>query len=87
VSSAWLDGATRTQVSTRGSEYPDYDLGYGYHFWPCRHGAYRADGKDGQFVVVLPRLDAVVAISSREENMRPILYAVWDRILPELQGR
>jgi CubicO group peptidase (beta-lactamase class C family) len=84
VSSGWIDGATRTHVTTKDSSHPDYDLGYGYQFWACRHGAYRCDGKDGQFVVVLPREDAVVAITSDEENMKPILYAVWDHILPRL---
>ncbi|MDR3341965.1 MAG: beta-lactamase family protein [Treponema sp.] len=83
VSPGWIDGATRTHVATGGS-HPDYDLGYGYFFWTCRHGAYRADGKNGQYVVVLPREDAVVAITSNEENMNAILYAVWDHILPQL---
>ena len=85
VSSAWIDGATRTQVSTKDSRHPDYDLGYGYQFWTCRHGAYRCDGRDGQFVVVLPREEAVAAINSDEEDMHPILYAVWDYILPQLR--
>jgi CubicO group peptidase (beta-lactamase class C family) len=89
VPAQWIDGATRTQIPTRNPRFkdtlkPDYDLGYGYQFWMCRHGAYRCDGKDGQFVVVLPRQEAVVAISSHEENMKPILYLVWDHILPQL---
>ncbi|MDR3333716.1 MAG: beta-lactamase family protein [Treponema sp.] len=83
VSPGWIDGATRTHIATRESP-PDYDLGYGYYFWTCRHGAYRADGKEGQYVVVLPREDTVVSITSHEENMKPILYAVWDHILPQL---
>jgi CubicO group peptidase (beta-lactamase class C family) len=85
VSPGWIDSAGRAHVSTRDSSHPDYDLGYGYFFWPCRHGAYRADGKDGQFVIVLPREDAVVALTSNEENMKPILYTVWDHILPQLR--
>jgi CubicO group peptidase (beta-lactamase class C family) len=84
VSASWIDGATRTQISTKYSKIPDYDMGYGYFFWTSRHGAYRADGRNGQFVVVLPRQEAVVAISSDEENLMPILYAVWDHILPQL---
>jgi len=85
VSAAWIDAATRTQVPTQpAQDKPDYDLGYGYQFWTCRHGAYRCDGRDGQFIVVLPALDAVVTISSDEENMKPILWTVWDHILPQL---
>jgi CubicO group peptidase (beta-lactamase class C family) len=84
VSPQWIDCAGRPQVSTRALRRPDCDLGYGYGFWPCRHGAYRADGKDGQFVIVLPRQDAVVAINAREPKPYPILYAVWDTILDGL---
>jgi len=83
VSPAWIDNAGRPQINTR-SRRPDCGIGYGFCFWPCRYGAYRADGKKGQFVVVLPRQDAVVAINSNEEKPYPILYAVWDEILPLL---
>ena len=83
VSPGWIDCATRPHVRT-GSRKPDSDLGYGYCFWPCRHGAYRADGKNGQFLVVLPRQDAVVAINSNEPRHAPILDAVWSGILPLL---
>jgi len=85
VSTAWLDRATRTQVQTMPTQdAPDYNIGYGYQFWTCRHGAFRCDGKDGQFIVVIPSLDAVVAISSNDENMKPILWTVWDYIFPQL---
>ena len=87
VSSAWIDGATRTHVPTRTTQRePDCDLGYGYQFWTCRHGAYRCDGKEGQFLLVLPALDAVVAINSNEKKLMPILYAVWDNVLPGLKS-
>jgi CubicO group peptidase (beta-lactamase class C family) len=84
IPAAWIDAAGRPQVATSGSSPADYNLGYGYGFWPCRHGAYRADGKNGQFVVVFPRQNAVTAITSDEENMNPVLYTVWDEILPRL---
>jgi CubicO group peptidase (beta-lactamase class C family) len=84
VPALWIDEAARTHISTKETKKPDYDLGYGYCFWTCRHGAYRADGKNGQFVVVFPREEAVVAITSDELNMEPILYAVWDHIFPQL---
>jgi CubicO group peptidase (beta-lactamase class C family) len=63
---------------------PDWELGYGYQFWTCRHGAYRADGANGQFVIVIPEKEAVVAITSDEPNMQGILQTVWDHILPGL---
>jgi CubicO group peptidase (beta-lactamase class C family) len=87
VPSSWIDTAARPHISTQETGKQDYSLGYGYGFWICRNGAYRADGKDGQFVVVFPREEAVVAISSDEPNMEPVLYAVWDHIFPQLAGR
>jgi CubicO group peptidase (beta-lactamase class C family) len=82
VPAPWIDGATRTHVATGKMGKPNYGLGYGYCFWTCPYGAYRADGKNGQFVVVFPREEAVVAITSDEPDMEPILDAVWDHILP-----
>ena len=84
VPAAWIDGATRTQVSTNPQSKADYNLGYGYCFWTCRHGAYRCEGADGQFVVVLPAHGAVVTINSEEKNVEPVLWTVWDCILPQL---
>jgi CubicO group peptidase (beta-lactamase class C family) len=83
VSPDWIDKVGRPHISTR-LRRPDMDLGYGCGFWPSRYGAYRADGKEGQFIIVLPRQDAVVAINSTEPKPYPILYAVWDEILPQL---
>jgi CubicO group peptidase (beta-lactamase class C family) len=83
VSPGWIDKVGRPHISTR-LRRPDIDLGYGLGFWPCRHGAYRADGRDGQFIMVLPQQDAVVAINSSEPKPYPIFYAVWDEILPQL---
>jgi CubicO group peptidase (beta-lactamase class C family) len=84
VPAPWIDCASRAHASTRESRHADADLGYGYCFWPGRHGTYRADGKDGQFIVVLPRQNAVVAVNSNEEKHFPVLYAIWDSILEYL---
>jgi CubicO group peptidase (beta-lactamase class C family) len=84
VPAAWIDEAAGFRISTKETKRPDYDLGYGYYFWICRHGAYRADGKNGQFVIVFPRQEAVAAIVSDEPDMESILSAVWEHILPQL---
>jgi CubicO group peptidase (beta-lactamase class C family) len=85
VSSAWIDQATRVQTPTTDTEtIEDWNSGYGYGFWNSRHGAFRGDGIQGQYLVVLRDKDAVVAINSDEKRMRPILYLVWDHILSQL---
>jgi len=84
----WIDHATRPHVRTgiSGTSVVEAncDLGYGLCFWPCRDGAFRADGKNGQFLVVLPRKQAVVAINSDEPRHIEVLQTIWDEVLPLL---
>jgi CubicO group peptidase (beta-lactamase class C family) len=84
VPSSWVDAATRLQTSNGSDPGSDWDQGYGYQFWQCRHGAYRGDGAFGQFCIVLPEQDAVIAITSGLKNMQAVLDLVWDRLLPAL---
>jgi hypothetical protein len=48
-----------------------------------RHG-YRGDGAFGQFMLVLPEHDAVVAIFSGNEDMQALLDHVWAHLLPAM---
>ena len=50
---SWVEQATSKQVSNGSDPTKDWDQGYGFQFWRCRHNAYRGDGKDGQFCIVL----------------------------------
>jgi len=78
----WVEQATSKQVSNGSDPHSDWDQGYGFQFWRCRHGVYRGDGKDGQFCIVLPKQDAVVAITANTRNMQAALNIVWDKLLP-----
>ncbi len=77
----WVDQATSKQVSNGSDPNRDWDQGYGFQFWRCRHGAYRGDGKDGQFCIVLPEQDAVIAITANTRDMQGELNIVWDKLL------
>jgi hypothetical protein len=85
----WVAEATRLQVATRvetedpNEPKPDWLQGYGFQFWMARHG-YRGDGAYGQFCVVLPEQDAVIATTAATENMQGILDAVWTHLLPAM---
>ena len=68
-----------------GSDKVDWSQGYGYGFWMSRHG-YRGDGAYGQFCLVLPEQDAVVAITGGTEAMQTVLDQVWEHLLPSLGG-
>src|SRR5262249_12185111 len=63
----------------------DWDQGYGYQFWRCRHGAFRGDGAFGQYCIVLPEQDAVIAITSGVRDMQSVLNLVWDKLLPAMK--
>lgn len=61
---------------------PDWTQGYGFQFWRCTHNAYRADGAGGQFCVVMPDQDMVVALTAGRANMQAQLDAIWNHLLP-----
>lgn len=87
IPEAWVDAATSKQVSNGSDPTRDWDQGYGFQFWRCRHDAYRGDGKDGQFCVVMPALDAVVVITANTSDMQGELNLVWEHLLPAFQDR
>ncbi|GAA1967989.1 serine hydrolase [Catenulispora subtropica] len=82
----WVAEATRAQVGNSGTgSNPDWSQGYGFQFWMSRHG-YRGDGAYGQFCVVLPEQDAVLALTAETEDMQAVLDAAWTHLLPAFEG-
>ncbi len=69
----WVADASSVQIAN-GWDDIDWQQGYGFQLWMSRHG-YRGDGAFGQFMVVLPEHDAVVAVFSCIERMQVILDA------------
>ncbi|MCR2821206.1 serine hydrolase domain-containing protein [Lederbergia panacisoli] len=82
----WVEEATSKQISNGEDENNDWAQGYGYQFWRCRYGAYRGDGAFGQYCVVMPEQDAVIAVTSGVMDMGDILNLVWDHLLPGMSG-
>ena len=81
----WVGAASAVQVANPDREDPDWQQGYGFQLWMSRHG-YRGDGAFGQYMVVLPELDAVVAMFSCTEPMQVVLDAMWEHLLPAMQA-
>ncbi|MBL9128403.1 MAG: beta-lactamase family protein [Verrucomicrobiales bacterium] len=84
---SWIREASARQVSNGSNPASDWDQGYGYQFWRCRHGAYRGDGAFGQYCIVFPEQDAVLAITSGVRDMQAVLNVVWDKLLPAFHPR
>jgi CubicO group peptidase (beta-lactamase class C family) len=85
VPAEWVAAATSRQVSNGSSPTSDWEQGYGYQFWRARHGFYRGDGAYGQFCLVLPQYDTVIAITSGTRDMASVMNLVWDRLVPALK--
>ncbi len=101
----WVEEATSFKIQqpdpakpTRSKETNDWLQGYCYQFWRCQHNAFRGDGAFGQFMVVMPDQDAVVAITGESGNLQGELDLVWEHLLsaikdaplpadPEVQSR
>jgi len=81
----WVAQATARQVSNGSNPDSEWDQGYGFQFWRCRHGAYRGDGAFGQFSIVMPAQDTVVVITSGTGKLGKVLDVLWDKLLPALQ--
>lgn len=83
---SWFDRASAAQISTVNPVFSNHDsnwqLGYGFQMWRCiPEGVYRMDGAFGQFGVVFPDKDAVVAIHSASVYPDDLLNILWDTIL------
>jgi hypothetical protein len=82
---AWIEAAIASQVPNAPSDNLDWEQGYGYQFWQCRNGAVRGDGAFGQFCILLPEQDAVLAITSGVGDMQAVLDLAWEYLLPAFQ--
>jgi len=87
ISGDWVREATSRQVSNGSNPDSDWEQGYGYQFWRCRHGAFRGDGAFGQFCIVLPEQDAVIVLTSGAQDMTGLLDRVWETVLPAFKKR
>lgn len=64
----WVKESTRQAISAGNGMYGP--IGYGYHWWVKEVDgcfSYRAWGRRGQFVVVVPELDMVIVVTSETE--------------------
>lgn len=67
LSEAWCRNATRPQIKTPNGELKH---GYGYQLWMADdEGSFQFNGAFGQYVVVMPKHDAIVAIFSGSANL------------------
>ena len=87
VPASWVAQATSLQTSTGSDPVSDYEQGCGYHFWRCQHGIYRGSGAYGQYCIVMPEQDAVLAVTAGMPEAQVFMNLMWDSFIPAMQPR
>jgi CubicO group peptidase (beta-lactamase class C family) len=89
---AWVKEATTMKIMQdpdapqAKKDSSDWLQGYCYQMWRCRHDGVRADGAFGQYIIMLPDKDAVIAITAETPNMQEEINLVWQYLLPAMQN-
>lgn len=90
---AWIKEASSVQIfqaeePTLEQQMHDEGVqGYGYQIWRSTHNSYRADGAQGQYILVLPDDDAVMVTTAREKDMRKIMALFWEYLYPGIMKK
>jgi CubicO group peptidase (beta-lactamase class C family) len=88
---AWVEEATTFKIDNAPGmpqirkDSSDWRQGYCYQFWRSRNNSYRGDGAFGQYALILPEEDAIIAITSETPDMQGELNLVWKYLLPAMQ--
>lgn len=80
LASEYIEKLLTVYINTDDKAFPDSKLGYGYYFWKCQpEKAFRCAGLFGQYCIILPKENMVIAITSNAENeqKQAILSATW----------
>ena len=74
--------ATSKQIDNSNTQSnSDWKQGYGFQFWKNRYNSYRGDGAFGQFCVVIPDHDMVIAITASTNDMQKVLNIFWKKFI------
>ena len=83
----WIRQHRVRQVNCDSETDPEWGMGYGWQTWMSSHG-YPLDGAFGQYVLIVPEVDAVITMTNEASegpgDKQAILQAVWDHLLPAL---
>ena len=98
VPAEWIESASSAQVPCvpagmnsddadkfrKVAKTSDWLQGYGYQMWRSRYNSFRADGANGQYILVIPEKNAVVVTTAHIKDMQAELNLIWKHIYPAL---
>lgn len=74
LSEDWVSKAGQPYSDNRSfNNWIDWQSGYGYQFWVCSRGGYRGDGANGQYSLIMPAKNMVVAGLNESENLQNVV--------------
>jgi len=88
---SWIEEASTAKIMQEPNapqakkDSNDWVQGYCYQMWRCRNNAFRGDGAFGQFIIVMPDKDVVVAITAETPDMQSEINLVWKYLLPAMK--
>ena len=90
---SWVEEASTMKIlqdpnaTQSRKDSSDWLQGYCYQMWRCRNNGYRADGANGQLIIVLPDKDAVIAITAEAPDMQGEINLIWKHLLPAFEDK
>lgn len=98
IPAEWIEAASSAQVPCvpagmnsddakklkKIAKTSDWLQGYGYQMWRCTHNAFRADGANGQYIIVIPDKNAVIITTADIPDMQAEINLIWKHLLPAL---
>jgi hypothetical protein len=88
---SWIEEASTKKIEQAPDapqakrDSSDWMQGYCYQMWRCRNYCFRGDGAFGQYIIMMPEKDAVIAITCETADMQAELNLVWDYLLPAIK--
>ena len=66
----WFEKAKQEHIATNTvPRHREWSEGYGYHLWRATNGRFRGDGSNGQFCIVSPKQNMIVAATADTQNL------------------
>ncbi|MDR0540966.1 MAG: ChbG/HpnK family deacetylase [Dysgonamonadaceae bacterium] len=96
IPESWIEEMTTSHIASLPAGVKRADLkikpkdsdwlqGYGYQMWRCRHNGVRADGANGQYIIILPEKDAVIVTTANISDMQAEINLIWEYLLPAIK--
>ncbi|MDD4818567.1 MAG: serine hydrolase [Victivallaceae bacterium] len=85
----WFEDMTANPAPTMDRHIADADWNYGYglHVWLTHvEGITRFDGSGGQYIIMMPEENAVLAVTGCVGSFTPLMNILWNYLYPGLRG-